>query len=272
MMVWFLFLFSLSQLQAEEQYFCPEMTFKTDFISPVTQSRRIFCTKRLSDGSLVQHGPEWIFDEDQKLKQTLYYQDGLITDQPPKPAHSTEEILGKDYGFMKTAIQEFLYLILPVKAPSRGTVFYGGFSTDRCYTSQVRQLDFYVKQTDKTLPLRPRFGEGCSLQGANTLLANQRTKIDFVAKLSHYFALEMMVRVNISKAQHELIAVEIVMDDARLTHPNGHLEFKAEYSLLMTQKMELREPHQGRLTILKESSKLVNQELPLKLQQAPTKL
>jgi hypothetical protein len=271
----FIFVLVALELQATENFVCPDQTFKTDFISPVTHLRRVFCSKRLNDGSLVQHGPEWIFDLEQKVTEIKKFHEGEIL-QTINPAEQITEPPGpelpKDYGFMRTAIQEFLYLILPVNAPSRGTVFYGGFATDRCYTSPIRQQDFFIKQSDSTLPLRPRFARGCSLQGQATILANQATRVNLEARLTHYEAIDMMIAVHLARKDAQLTEVKISITSGRLTHPKGHLEFEGEYSLLLTDNLEVREPHEGTVTILREASKPVQQRLSLKLLMAPTKL
>jgi hypothetical protein len=82
----------------------------------------------------------------------------------------------------------------------------------------------------------------------------------------------MMITVKLSPQKNEFFEVQIQMNEGKLTHPEGHLEFEADYSLLLTEEMELREPHQGRLKILKEAAKNVDQKLALKLLEAPTKL
>lgn len=262
-----------------QDFTCPEGRFKTDFTSPISNHRRLFCSKRSGD-EFVQDGPEWEFDKDGAFLAQRNFKDGAeveltaeqVERQKPKELSATEQLgLPPDFGFMRTAITEFLYIVLPIARPERNIrVFYGGFATNSCYRNTYMLRRFYEEPARDEHHLRLRFGERCSLQGDGTLLMGRRNRLVFEPRLTHYERLEMSIEVQSTpREEDDKFFVQIKIHDGALIQQTGRLRFEAEYALILGSSAQLTDAHGGEVRVLSENGRELNLKYPLKLQERP---
>jgi hypothetical protein len=256
---------------------CPSPSFRTDFRSPISGHRRVFCSKRNAVGEIIQHGPEVEFDERGELIARRSFQDGAEVAAPA--IEVIQEIpaelpaSGRDFGFMRTAMHELLYVLIPIKRPPRESValFHGGFATDTCTPNRFALTNFYSRPERKDVQIRLRYNDRCALQGELTLIKAQRTPMSFEARLSHYERIEGTVLIEVQN-NDEVIKINFQLFNGRLFNPRGHLEFEASYELSMNSSGDLHDSHGGQVRIRSEAGVPINQELPLKLQITPERL
>lgn len=259
----------------DETFSCPPESFKTEFVSPISYERRLFCSKRLDSGELVQHGPDWTYDPDGKLIDKKWYVEGRVNKlvQAKVEAEAFEATpVYRDRGFMITAIQELLYALLPIKAPDRGLVNHGGFATTRCYSNSYTQKRFYGTRERQELPIRFKFNEKCSLHGEGELLEGKFAKLHFKVRLSHYEAMDLPIQTLITYGEDKVSKIKFEIRGASLLHKDGNLEFDADYELLLTEDMRLLEPHAGEVRVKSEAGIELDLSYPLKLARELDKL
>lgn len=243
---------------------CPSKSFRTDFVSPVSFERRIFCSYRNQSDQIINHGPEWIFDPDQKLIAKANWNEGEKSVEEIKPAEP-EATIEKDFGYMQTAIHEFLFMLLPVAPENRGMHFHGGFSAAGCHENNYARKQFYF--TDKTpeITIRPRFNNRCSLQGEAKIAKDKFNKIRFETRLSKYYHLEMNLKISIEKTTPETNVFSIEIQSGRLIEPKSQLEFEAQYKLTLNNDGKVLDKGEGIVRIINEDSQVIDRKYPLSL-------
>ena len=269
--IFFLTPMAKSQATAPESFpACPNKSFRTDFVSPVSFERRIFCSYRNQSDQIINHGPEWIYDSNQKLISKANWIEGekSIEDIPSDDGSSGAETPAaeRDFGYMQTAIHELLFMLLPVSPENRGMHFHGGFSASGCHENNYARRQFYFTDKSAEMTIRPRFGNRCSLQGEAKVYKEKFSKIRLETKLSKYYHLEMNLKISIEKISSEQNTFTIEIQSGRLIEPKSQLEFEAHYKLSLTNEGKVIDKGEGIVRIINEDAKVIDRKYPLSLQ------
>ncbi len=243
---------------------CPSKSFRTDFVSPVSFERRIFCSYRNQSDQIINHGAEWIYDSHQKLISKANWIEGekFVEEMTLNVETPTIE---RDFGYMQTAIHEFLFMLLPVSPENRGMHFHGGFSASGCYENNYARRQFYFTEKSTEMTIRPRFNNRCSLQGEAKIYKEKFSKIRLETKLSKYYHIEMNLRISLEKNTPEENLITIEIQSGRLIEPKSQLEFEAQYKLSFNNEGKVLNKGEGIVRIITEDTTVIDRKYPLSL-------